>query len=64
MSEQDLATFRRSIGDNVKGEQDIQTTNGQDKTFLLRYDNVFNYDVYLDGELLEDDNSVFTMYGP
>lgn len=61
VSATDRATFRRRIGDLVKAEQDIMTSNGQDKSYLLRYDNVFDYEVYVDGVLQNDDGTVFSI---
>lgn len=44
----ELATFRRRIGDPAKADADVQTTNGSDKQFALRYNNVYEEVVQLD----------------
>lgn len=45
----ELATFRRRIGDPIKGDQDVVTSNGSDKVLRLRFNNVFNLVVTING---------------
>ncbi len=46
---QEIAKFRRQIGDPVKADQDVQTANGTDKEFALRFNNLFSESVTFNG---------------
>lgn len=46
---EDIKKVRRQIGDAVKAEADIQTASGNDRQFALRYNNLFDELVQVDG---------------
>lgn len=48
---EDIAKFRRQIGDPVKADADVQSANGVDKQFALRFNNIFDEVVTLNGVL-------------
>lgn len=58
---EEIAKFRRQIGDPVKADADVQTASGNDRQFALRYNNLFDELVTING--VEVDNDDYTLDG-